>query len=426
MSVSCSDRVDPHCSQESESRPVTHCQTVPETVGSDGSCIQRNTSWPAVHEITTVVTQNQGVFLEGKPTLHDQDHMALPTCLRHVGVLGTRCRRLMLTADASLTDTCRLGRLRAVPSGEEQCTPHHIVPVSAQHHREIDLLTLPPTVLQGTAVSSDRISQHPPGIEAVLGGLPPLRRSLEQLDRPFPAGHPFQGIELATLVLHTEEEATESSLVLMPPPPMGLPSLVGPEQALVMEQEVHSLEEGAIKVVPPLAESPGSTAGTSLFRKRMVRGCVLDLCQLNRAVMGLRFIHFGGEAYQYRVLQSSLALSPCTFTKCADAAVASLKFQSIRILNYQRFVDVSSFRADGVSTSRCCSRLHERAGVKTKTPRKVCFSTTVDRLSGHGVRFNHGAGTSGLLYMGPLQWSLQDQEETGFALSRSRGNAFVP
>ncbi|KAL0172559.1 hypothetical protein M9458_032870, partial [Cirrhinus mrigala] len=55
--------------------------------------------------------------------------------------------------------------------------------------------------------------------------------------------------DVSQWVLHTVEEATESSLVLLPPPPLGLPTLVGPEQALVMEQEVHSLEEGAIEVL---------------------------------------------------------------------------------------------------------------------------------------------------------------------------------
>ncbi|KAL0154734.1 hypothetical protein M9458_048997, partial [Cirrhinus mrigala] len=56
-SVSCSDQVDPHLSQESQNRPVTHCQTIPETVGSDGRCVQRNTFWPAVHETPAVVAR---------------------------------------------------------------------------------------------------------------------------------------------------------------------------------------------------------------------------------------------------------------------------------------------------------------------------------------------------------------------------------
>ncbi len=82
--VPCSDRVDPRGSQESERRPVTHCQAVSEAAGSDGSCVQRDIYWPAVHETPTVVAQDQGVFPEGKPASHDQGHAAMPTCLRHV------------------------------------------------------------------------------------------------------------------------------------------------------------------------------------------------------------------------------------------------------------------------------------------------------------------------------------------------------
>ncbi len=42
----------------------------------------------------------------------------------------------------------------------------------------------------------------------------------------------------------------------------------------------------------------------------------------------------GGKAYQYRVLPFGLALSPRTFTKCVDAALAPLRLQGVRILNY--------------------------------------------------------------------------------------------
>ncbi len=47
----------------------------------------------------------------------------------------------------------------------------------------------------------------------------------------------------------------------------------------------------------------------------------------------LRFA-FRGRAYQYRVLPFGIALSPRTFTKCVDAALAPLRLQGIRILNY--------------------------------------------------------------------------------------------
>ncbi len=111
-SVSCLDRVDPHGSQESERRPVTHCEAVAKTVGSDGSCIQCDTFWPAVHETLAGVAQDQRVFPEGQPVPHDQGHAA---CLRALDmwkklwflsqglVLGAPCRRVTLTTDASLT-----------------------------------------------------------------------------------------------------------------------------------------------------------------------------------------------------------------------------------------------------------------------------------------------------------------------------------
>ncbi len=47
----------------------------------------------------------------------------------------------------------------------------------------------------------------------------------------------------------------------------------------------------------------------------------------------LRFA-FGGKAYQYKVLPFGLALAPRTFTKCMDAALALLRLQGIRVLNY--------------------------------------------------------------------------------------------
>ncbi len=49
-----------------------------------------------------------------------------------------------------------------------------------------------------------------------------------------------------------------------------------------------------------------------------------------------RFVRFafGGKAYQYKVLPFGLALAPRTFTKCIDAALAPLRLQGIRVLNY--------------------------------------------------------------------------------------------
>ncbi len=82
--VSCSDRVDFHVSQESERRPVTHCQAVSEIAGSDGSCVQLDTIWPAVHETPAVVARDQGIFPEGKSTSHDQGLSTVCASPRHV------------------------------------------------------------------------------------------------------------------------------------------------------------------------------------------------------------------------------------------------------------------------------------------------------------------------------------------------------
>ncbi len=57
----CSDRVNPHFSQESKRRPVTHCQAVSKTAKSDVSCIQRDTFWPAVRGTPTVLAQDHGI-----------------------------------------------------------------------------------------------------------------------------------------------------------------------------------------------------------------------------------------------------------------------------------------------------------------------------------------------------------------------------
>ncbi len=55
--VSCSYRSDSHSCKGSERRPVTHCQTVSETVGSDGSTVHRDIFWPAVQHIHQVLNR---------------------------------------------------------------------------------------------------------------------------------------------------------------------------------------------------------------------------------------------------------------------------------------------------------------------------------------------------------------------------------
>ncbi|PTA42288.1 hypothetical protein C8054_31520, partial [Micromonospora sp. RP3T] len=209
------------------------------------------------------------------------------------------------------------------------------------------------------------------------------------------------------------------------------PTLVGPEQALVMEQEVETLlRKNAIEVVPPHDRESGFYSRYFIVPKKDggLRP-IIDLRRLNHSVMKLKFkmltvkqvvsqirsedwfvtidlkdayfhvsilpqhrkflrFAFRGEAYQYRVLPFGLALSPRTFTKCVDAALAPLRLQGIRILNY-----IDDWLILGSSASRCRSRSHERAGVETERQEKCAVSITEDHLSGRGVGFDHDAGT---------------------------------
>ncbi len=99
----CSDRVDPRRGREGERRPVTHCEAVSETAGSDGSCVQRDTSWPAVHETPTVVAQDLRMIKVTRRCLRALDMWRQPWFLSQGPVLGAPCRRITLATDASLT-----------------------------------------------------------------------------------------------------------------------------------------------------------------------------------------------------------------------------------------------------------------------------------------------------------------------------------
>ncbi|KAI2658754.1 Transposon Ty3-G Gag-Pol polyprotein [Labeo rohita] len=286
-------------------------------------------------------------FSLGEPALHDQGHAAMPTCLGHVEetlVLvsgpgaGSSLSPRMLATDASLTGW---GVVMSGHPARGLWSGHHPV----WHFSCLEMLA---------------VFQRSWGARHPCGG------SLQQLVRPSPAGLPLQDTELAA---QTTPEASLERLVplvdylaawkLLPnvsawvlrtvergyriqfgaPPPFNgvFPTVVSPEQGLVMEQEVETLlRKEAIEVVPPQDGESGFYSRYFIVPKKDggLRP-ILDLRLLNRSVMRkfLRFA-FRGEAYQYRVLPFGLALSPCTFTKCVDAALAPLRLWGIRTLNY--------------------------------------------------------------------------------------------
>ncbi|KAI2666654.1 Dystrophin [Labeo rohita] len=218
----------------------------------------------------------------------------------------------------------RSGRLRAGPSGEERCTPHHMVPVSPQCPREIDLLPLPPTVLQGTAVSSERISQHPHRFGAMQGCLPPLRRSLEQLDRLAAVVHQRGGyrIQFGSRAASAHGSSHSGG------PQAGSGYGTGSK---------HSLEEGGRRGGPSSCRESGFYSWYCTVTKKdgeRLRSRSVSAEPRCHVPQDVPEVRFGGKAYQNQVLPSGLELLPRTFTKCVDAALAPLRLQGIRILNH--------------------------------------------------------------------------------------------
>ncbi len=87
-----------------------------------------------------------------------------------------------------------------------------------------------------------------------------------------------------------------------------------------------------------------------------------------------KFLHFafGGKAYQYKVLPFGLALAPRTFTKCMDAALARLRLQGIRVLNYLDDWLILAPSRESVSYHRDVVLHHVRAlRLRTNTKKSV-------------------------------------------------------
>ncbi len=171
--------------------------------------------------------------------------------------------------------------MRAGPSGEERGTPHYTVPVSPQCPQEISLLTLP--VFQGAAVS--RLAT-PSGVSRAARSAVPCRSSApghrascskytrDQSRETGSLSRLFGSLETAAKCVSMGHAHCRTRLCgALPQPFYGVtPMLVGPEQALVMEQEVSTLlREETIEVVPALDKESGFYSRTSLFLGKGLR-----------------------------------------------------------------------------------------------------------------------------------------------------------
>ncbi|KAI2651801.1 Transposon Ty3-G Gag-Pol polyprotein [Labeo rohita] len=359
-----------------------------------------------------------------------------PWFLSQGPVLGAPCRRVMLATDASLTGwgvatpptVCGAVTIQLGTSAAWRCWPCF----SALGRSACQ----PCRCSRAQRSPASPYLSLPPGNVAELGSSPPLRGSLQQLVRPSPAGHPLQDTELAAQttpeaslerlapladylaawkllpnvsawVLRTVERGYRIQFSAPPLPFNGVfPTVVSPEQGLVMEQEVETLlRKEAIEVVPPQDGESGFYSRYFIVPKKDggLRP-ILDLRLLNRSVMRLKFkmltinqvvsqirkflrFAFRGEAYQYRVLPFGLALSPRTFTKCVDAALAPLRLWGIRTLNYiDDWLILAQSEHMAVQHRDVVLAHLKELGLRLNAKKK-------NHLSRQGVGFDHDAGT---------------------------------
>ncbi len=107
----------------------------------------------------------------------------------------------------------------------------------------------------------------------------------------------------------------------------------------------------------------------------------------------LRFA-FGGKAYQYKVLPFGLTLVPRTFTKCMDTALAPLRFQDIRVLNY---LDDWLILIQGVSESsqRYWPPSHSFSWPQNERQEECSLPLSANCVFGGSLEFRSDAGPSG-------------------------------
>ncbi|KAI2648975.1 Transposon Ty3-G Gag-Pol polyprotein [Labeo rohita] len=404
----------------------------------------------------------------------------------------------------------------AAPSGGKRVAPQYSVSGSPLCPRETVLPTLP--LFQGAAVSSEHPPQFfPPGNVAGLGSSPPPRGSLGPLVQVLPAGQPFQDTvpaahitpeaslerlvplvdhlaawkllpNVSAWVLHTVERGYRIQFGAPPPPFNGVsPTLVGPEQGLVMEQEVATLlRKEAIEVVPPHEREFGFYSRYFIVPKKDggLRP-ILDLRLLNRSVKRLKFkmltikqvvsqirsedwfvtidlkdayfhvsilphhrkflrFAFRGKAYQYRGIRILnyiddwliLAQSEIEAVRHRDVVLAHMKVLGLRLnakksvlsplqrTTYLGVVWDSTTMQARLSPARIESIL--TAVKRVKEGRSLTVKQFQQLLGLMAAASN--VIPFGLLYMRPLQWWLKTKEFSprGKPTSHDQGHAALP
>ncbi|KAL0198941.1 hypothetical protein M9458_007481, partial [Cirrhinus mrigala] len=273
-------------------------------------------------------------------------------------------------------------------------------------------------------------------------------------------------------VLRTVERGYRIKFGAPPPHFNGVfPTVVSPEQGLVMEQEVDTLlRKEAIEVVPPHDRESGfysryfiipkKDGGLRPFFRSEAAETLSHVAEVQNAdcqsedwfvTIDLKDAYFHvsilpqhrkGEAYQYRVLPVGLALSPRTFTKCVDAALAPLRLRGIRILDY---IDdwLILAQSEHMAMKEMGLRLNAKKSVLLSPARIESILTAVTRVKEDWSltvkQFQRLLGLMaaasnvipfGLLYMRLLQWWLRIKRFSlrgnPFLNIKARGDAYVP
>ncbi len=119
-------RITPAQIESIERRPVTHTERVSEADGSDGSCVQCDTYWPALHETPTWWLKTKGFSPRGKLL---RIIKVTRRCLRALDMeealflYQAWCRELLIAACHPLVTRFLRGALRLRPPVRSRVPP---------------------------------------------------------------------------------------------------------------------------------------------------------------------------------------------------------------------------------------------------------------------------------------------------------------